>query len=238
MTDIRHCSIHRIPRQARINITHILQQRRIHPRGFMKKATCLILCLCCALPLLFAQEAEEPQDTPQENIEVLDFKPIRAGDKYMKIGIGLGVPLFNTSNKKFAIPTKMYPGPKILLGMHFYVTDGLSLGGDLNLEFYTTIGKNLLFELPLQFTVAYTLAYKRWRFPMGIGIGGAVLSYLESKAFGLYINPFFSFYYQYNPEWSFGGELNWAISSEFRKNNDYSRAHNNLGISFVVRYHY
>ena len=64
------------------------------------------------------------------------------------------------------------------------------------------------------------------------------MSYLENKTFGMYINPFVSFYYQYSPDWSFGGELNWAIATEFRKNINYARANNNLGISFSVRYHY
>lgn len=198
-----------------------------------------LLVFCSLFSSAFAQDADKPQETPPDSgLEVLEFKPIRTGDKYIKIGLGLGTPLFNTSNKRFAIPTKMYPGPKIFVGMHFYVKDGLSVGGDLSFEFYTTIGKNLYFNVPISFAVGYTPTYKRWRFPMGIGVGGIFMSYLENKAFGLYINPYASFYYQYSPDWSFGGELNWAITSEFRKNADYARANNNLGISFSVRYHY
>lgn len=204
----------------------------------MKKIICMFLCFFCLFTVLSAQDSKQSDGVESSDIKVLEFKPVRAGDKYMKIGIGLGVPLFNTSNKKFAIATHQYPGPRIFLGMHFYVTDGFSLGADLSFEFYTTIGKNLLFTLPMQFTIAYTPTYKRWRFPMGLGIGGVFVSYLGSKTYGLYLNPFFSFYYQYSPDWSFGGELNWAILTEFRKNNDYTRANNNLGISFSVRYHY
>lgn len=211
----------------------------------MKKIICLSVLFFCTFFLILAQDLGS-DDNPSSNennktesgIEVLNFKAIRRGDKYMKLGIGVGVPLFNTSNKKFAVLPRLYPGPRIFLGMHFYVTDGLSLGADLSFEFYTSIAKNLLFILPVQFTLAYTPTYKRWRFPVGIGIGGAFMSYLGSKAFGLYINPFASFYYQYSPEWSFGGELNWAITTEFRKKKAYSRANNNVGISFSVRYHY
>lgn len=205
----------------------------------MRKLLFLLCCFFIVFVGAFAQDAEVPQETPSASEpEVMEFKPIRSGDKYIKLGIGLGVPLFNTSNKKFAIPTKIYPGPKIFIGMHFYVTSGLSLGGDISFEFYTTIGKNLYFNVPITFTIAYTPVYKRWRFPMGIGIGGLFMSYLENKTFGMYINPFASFYYQYSPDWSFGGELNWAIATEFRKNINYARANNNLGISFSVRYHY
>lgn len=207
---------------------------------FMKKIFVLFFC-CFSCFCLSAEDVVAPEDGEddfQTEIAVEKFKPIRAGDKYIKLGLSLGVPLFNTSNKKFAIPTKMYPGPRILLGMHFYVTDGLSLGGDLNFEFYPTIGKNLFFTVPISFVVGYTPTYKRWRFPMGLGIGGVFMSYLNSKTFGLYLNPFFSFYYQYSPEWSFGSELNWTINTEFRKKANYSRGNNNLGISFTVRYHY
>lgn len=205
----------------------------------MKK---ILLCLCClcVAGLLFAQDIEEPPETPPDSndIEVFSFKPVRAGDKYIKMGIGLGVPLFNTGGGQFAHKTNMYPGPKIFGGLHFYVTDGLSLGADLSLEFYPTLGKNLYFCVPVSFAVTYTPTYKRWRFPMGMDIGSIFMSYLGNKTAGLYINPFFSFYYQYSPEWSFGGELNWDMTTEFRKNRHYQRIQNKVGISFSVRYHY
>lgn len=171
-------------------------------------------------------------------MEVQQFQPIRKGDKYVKLGIGLGIPLFNTSRGKFAIKTKMYPGPKIFAGMHFYLTNSFSLGGDISFEFYPTIAKNLYFALPISLTFGYTPTYKRWRFPMGMSIGGCFQSYLGRKYFGMYFKPFFSFYYQYSPEWSFGGELNWAITPEWRKETKYNRVHNNLGISFAARYHF
>lgn len=204
----------------------------------------LVLFSLCSLSFAFGQDLPSTEDdvpsqqAPTENIEAMKYKPVRAGDKYIKVGIGLGIPLFNTSSKKFAIKTNIYPGPKIFVGMHFYVTDGLSLGGDLSFDFYPTLGKNLYFNVPFSFAIAYTPTYKRWRFPTGINIGGVFMSYLGNKTCGLFINPFFSFYYQYSPDWSFGGELNWAITTEFRKERGYSRANNNLGISFSVRYHY
>ncbi|MBQ7611905.1 MAG: hypothetical protein IJU92_02405 [Spirochaetaceae bacterium] len=206
----------------------------------MKKVFCFFVCLF-SLTLLYAETIisfNEAEQDPDESITVLDYKPIRAGDKYVKLGIGLGIPLFNTSGTQFAIKPNMYPGPRIFVGMHFYVTDGLSLGGDLSFEFYTTLGKNLYFAVPFSFAIAYTFTHERWRFPLGINIGGIFMSYLGSRTCGLYLNPFFSFYYQYSPEWSFGSELNWTITTEFRMNKKYIRANNNLGVLFSVRYHF
>lgn len=207
----------------------------------MKKVLCFFLLCLFGLSVLSAEtiialnETEPPVD---DSIKVLEYKPVRAGDKYVKLGIGLGIPLFNTSGEQFAIKTNIYPGPRIFVGMHFYVTDGLSLGGDISFEFYTTLGKNLYFAVPFSFAIEYTLTHERWRFPMGINIGGIFMSYLGSRACGLYLNPFFSFYYQYSAEWSFGSELNWNIVTEFRRDVKSIRAHNNLGVLFSIRYHF
>ncbi|PIE97379.1 MAG: hypothetical protein CR988_08100 [Treponema sp.] len=188
-----------------------------------------------------ADNTEQPAEGDEEDgktLQVYEYKPIRKGDKYIRGGVGLGIPLFNTSRQKFAINTKMYPGAKLMLGIHFYLTNSFSLGADMSFEFYPTIAKNLYFALPISLTMAYTPTYKKWRFPMGCGVGFAFQSYNTLKYYGMYLKPFFSFFYQYSPEWSFGGEFNWAITPEWRKNTEYNRIHNNFGIAFAVRYHF
>ena len=83
----------------------------------MKKII-LFLCIITAFSFpLFA--AEEDTETGSKKIDgSAVFQPVRKGDKFMKIGLSLGIPLFNTSLEKFAIPTHMYPGGAINAAGH------------------------------------------------------------------------------------------------------------------------
>ena len=57
----------------------------------MRKLLFLLCCFFIVFVGAFAQDAEVPQETPSASEpEVMEFKPIRSGDKYIKLGIGLG----------------------------------------------------------------------------------------------------------------------------------------------------
>ena len=66
----------------------------------------------------FAQEAAETQEpeTPsaQAPIAAYVYEPIRKGDQFIRMGLQLGIPLFNTSPEKSAIYSKIYPGTDAL----------------------------------------------------------------------------------------------------------------------------
>ncbi len=205
----------------------------------MKKII-LFLCIITAFSFpLFA--AEEDTETGSKKIDgSAVFQPVRKGDKFMKIGLSLGIPLFNTSLEKFAIPTHMYPGGAINAGFGYYVLNGFSLGGTLSFQFYPTLAKNLYFAVPITFDMTYTFAVAKWRFPLGIGIGGAFQSYSgnQGKYFGMIFRFDAETYYQYFPEWSFGGGLSWNVLPQWYKTKEYNRTGNILTLSFAARYHF
>ena len=145
---------------------------------------------------------------------------------------------FLTVPTKIAIKPNMYPGGSISLGYSYYLTKGLSLGGEIDLDFYVTIGENLLFLLPIIFDVGYTFTAGKMRFPLSFGIGGNYQAYNEARYFGMFFRPRAGFFYQYSPEWSFGGELSWEIIPQWYKPASNNRTGNFLGISFAVRYHF
>ncbi len=177
---------------------------------------------------------------PSEPDGTVLFQPVRKGDKFMKIGASLGVPLFNTSRKKFAINPKIYPGGTIDLGFGYYVLNGFSLGGSLSFQFYPTVSKNIYFAVPISFDMAYTFALKKWRIPLGAGIGGAFQSYngAGSKYFGLMAKANAGVYYQYNPNFSIGGNLDWMILPQWYKDTTKNRIGNFFHVAFSVRYHF
>ena len=206
------------------------------------KRYCLIFLFFAAIGIASAQDVQEPHDSEPPNeqppITAYAYEPIRKGDQFLRIGLQLGIPLFNSSPAKIAIKPNMYPGGSISLGYSYYLTKGLSLGGEIDLDFYVTIGENLLFLLPIIFDVGYTFTAGKMRFPLSFGIGGNYQAYNEARYFGMFFRPRAGFFYQYSPEWSFGGELSWEIIPQWYKPASNNRTGNFLGISFAVRYHF
>lgn len=203
----------------------------------MKKLFVLLLFFSI-FSIIYAQEnEEEEEDSPSINT-VQVYQPIRKEDKYIKMGVSLNSPLFNTSNKRFAIPTKIYPGGSFYFGFAYFLTNGFSLGVSLSFDFYLTLGTNLYFAVPFTFDMMYTFAVGKWRFPLGMGIGGDFQTYNSTKYFSLIFRPETGFYYQYSPDWSFGATFSWCIVPQWYKNRDDNRTGNILGISFAARYHF
>jgi len=196
------------------------------------------------LSIVYAQEGVDDglvQEEPEVNRapdSVKVYQPTRKEDKYIKMGLTLNIPMFNTSGAKFAIPTKIYPGGGFYFGFGYFVTNALSLGGTISFDFYITLGTNLYFSVPFTFDILYTFSYAKWRFPLGIGIGGNFQTYNETKYFSLFFKPEAGFHYQYSPDWSFGATLSWNIVPQWYKRREYNRTGNILGLSFAARYHF
>lgn len=206
------------------------------------KRCCLLLMLSITLLPASAQKAAEPHEsntsTAQTPITAYVYEPIRKGDHFIRMGLQMGVPLFNTSAKKFAIKTNIYPGGSIFLGYAYYLNHGISLGGDLAFSFYPTLGSNLYFSVPFTFNTGYTFAITKFRIPLTFGIGGNYQAYNNTRYFSLFFRPQAGFFYQYSPEWSFGGELSWDIVPQWYKDRKFNRIGNFLNLGFAVRYHF
>lgn len=207
----------------------------------MKRTYTLIFMILFVSILCHAQESGGAEGGEQNKLDATDlFQPIRKGDKFIKIGLSLGVPLFNSSNEKIAIATKMYPGGTIDAGFGYYVTNGLSVGLSLNFQFYPTLARNLYFSVPITFDLGYSFAVSKWRIPLGMGIGGSYQSYNGNgaKYFGMIFRFEAGLFYQYSPEWSFGGDLTWSAVPQWYKNRADNRTGNFFNIRFAARYHF
>ena len=199
--------------------------------------SCFLIISVFLIPIFAQEEAEAPSNSKIDGTAV--FRPVRQGDKFIKVGLSLGVPLFNTSAGKFAIKPNIWPGVSINAAFGYYILDGFSLGGTISFQFYPTLAKNLYFAVPITFDMGYTFAVGKWRIPLGGGIGGAVQSYNGNG--GQYFGMIFRFdagtYYQFSPEWSFGGDVSWNVIPQWYKDKSNNRTGNFLGISFAARYH-
>ena len=63
--------------------------------------SCFLIISVFLIPIFAQEEAETPSNSKIDGTAV--FRPVRQGDKFIKVGLSLGVPLFNTSAEKFAI---------------------------------------------------------------------------------------------------------------------------------------
>ena len=206
------------------------------------KRCCLLFFFAIMIWDVLAQDAADTQDTEQPStqtpITAYVYEPIRKGDQFIRLGLQLGIPLFNTSPSKFAIKTNIYPGGSIFLGYSHYLTKGVSIGGDLAFAFHLTLGSNLYFAIPFTINSGYTFATGKLRIPLTLGIGGDFQSYNGTRYFSLFFRPQMGIFYQYSPEWSFGGELSWDIVPQWYKEKRYNRTGNFLNIGFAARYHF
>lgn len=185
------------------------------------------------------EEAQKPEEQPtQPAITAYTYEPIRKGDQFIRMGLQLGIPLFNTSPEKFAIKPNIYPGGSIFLGYSYYLTKGVSIGGDLAFSFFLTLGSNLYFAIPFTFNSGYTFAIGKFRIPLTFGLGGDFQSYNGTRYFGMFFRPQAGCFYQYSPEWSFGGELSWDIVPQWYHEKQFNRTGNFLNIGFAARYHF
>lgn len=187
--------------------------------------------------------AAAPEQTPgaqpaQTPIAAYVYEPIRKGDQCIFMGLQLGVPLFNTSSQRFAIKTNIYPGGSIFLGYTYHLTNRISLGGDVAFAFYPTLGSNLYFAIPFTFNTAYTFAVGKLRIPVIFGIGGDYQAYNGTRYFSPLFRPQAGVFYQYSPDWSFGGVLSWDIVPQWYKDRSLNRAGNFLNLGFAARYHF
>ena len=73
---------------------------------------------------------------------------------------------------------------------------------------------------------------------MGKDLNGDFQSYNGTRYFSLFFRPQAGVFYQYSPEWSFGGELSWDIVPQWYKDSSFNRTGNFLNIGFAARYHF
>ena len=95
--------------------------------------SCFLIISVFLIPIFAQEEAEAPSNSKIDGTAV--FRPVRQGDKFIKVGLSLGVPLFNTSIEKFAIKPNIWPGGTINAAFGYYILDGFSLGGSIGFQF-------------------------------------------------------------------------------------------------------
>lgn len=192
-----------------------------------------VLALAGLIPAM-AQES----DTPAKPDSTFVYEPIRKGDQFIRMGLGLGVPLFNMSSNGVEPSTNIQLGGTGIIGYSRFLNSKIALGGEIAFSFNPTLGDNLFFYLPITFKATYAFVYKRIHIPVSLAVGCAFQTYNTTNFFGPIIKPEIGAYYQFSPDWSYGATAAWNIIPQFYKNGDGNRTGNILDVALGVRYHF
>jgi len=217
----------------------------------MKKA--LALSLMCFMVLNITLHAQEEDDYYQEGQGEYDWygdlpSLYSAGDKTFNISPGITIPalFINKDPSKFDDKKVLsYPehnfnrtGGAGALAFNYFINSNVFLGGEIGGQFIGTLAKNTSYIIPIGFRSGYQFLVWRLEIPLTMVIGIAPQTLLNYGYAGLFIKGGPAVFYRFNPDWSFGVDLNWAWfpqwTSQPKKN-----AHGNfIQIFLSARYHF
>lgn len=203
----------------------------------MKRFIFILLCMCMTIYFLSAQADEYPTDGEEQDSS-FDFTAIRRGSQYIKLGLGLDIPLLMQTPDGVKNPDNINIGGSGCIGYYYYFTPHFSLGGELNFQFNTTLAENVLFRLPILLRPSYTFTIGKIHIPIGLGLGGTFESYDSKTYFNVTVQPEIGVYYIFNPEWSFGAAVSWDVVPQWYSDSEYNRVGHFLNTYIGVRYHF
>lgn len=203
----------------------------------MKRFTLIFICICILLHSAFSQADEYPSDG-EESASSFDYISIRKGSQFIKLGLGVDIPLLMQSSGGAEYPDNINVGGSGCIGYYYYFTRHFSLGGELNFQFNTTLAENVLFRLPILLRPSYTFVIGRVHVPIGLGLGGAFQSYDSRNYFNVTVQPEIGAYYIFSPEWSFGTSVSWDVVPQWYGDSDEDRTGHFLNVYIGVRYHF
>ena len=94
----------------------------------MKRLILFMLCFTLCFSA-FAQEIDSDYV----------FRASQAGDQYAHVNLSLNIP-----NK----PEQLKLGGSGSLGYHYFITDNITLGGNISFSYLSTIGENFFYFIP------------------------------------------------------------------------------------------
>lgn len=197
-----------------------------------------VIALCCAVFLLssavFCQETEEDDDR-----FAVEYTMNEPGDQFINIGLMVTFPINFGGSFPLYRGGQLSTGGAGLIGYHRFLTSWFALGLDVSFGYNPTIGENMFTYVPffLCFTVQPT--YKRFEFPVTMGVGAAVESYLNRTYFpGLVLKPEAGIFYRANPSWSFGAKGNFMYMPQWYDDSQYNDNGNFASFMLAARYHF
>ncbi|MCR4823320.1 MAG: hypothetical protein K5873_10685 [Treponema sp.] len=209
------------------------------------------LAFFCSLFMLSAfafadEEIDTNTDIDQENPEQEEAQPIKAsenlneaGDQYIKIGLMATCPLNFGGTFPLYKDGQMAIGGAGSLGYHRFITSWWAAGIDVYFGYHPTIGENIFTYIPIVVNTSLQPTFKKFEFPLTVGIGLAMENYLSRTYFpGLVLRGSAGAFYRATPSWSFGMELDFMCLPQWYDDSKYNDAGLFGSLLISARYHF
>ncbi|GHV13655.1 hypothetical protein FACS189491_08890 [Spirochaetia bacterium] len=207
-----------------------------------------ILFLTAGVVPVHAQESEFPEEEPDydENIPLESdwsgYVPnlYSLGDQLFIISVGITIPtvFIGETGTLFSGVGQINVGGAGSLSYNYFLGSHVFVGGELQGMFASTIGKHMLFIVPITARVGYQFVFKRFEFPFALGLGIAPQKLLDFGYLGFFLKPTASAYFRFNPDWSFGLNTAWWWIPQITADRSKSVYGNFFEITLSARYHF
>ena len=168
-------------------------------KDFNKKIILLLTLLIFISGSLFAASDDEDVDDIDTYVESYSL-----GDQMFIINAGLFIPLFFFDRGGDVMKTNLTLGGNLSFLWQVFLSNHISVGGELGGMFALSPNKHVLYMIPLTVKATYWFRFYPFEIPISLGLGGN-LSILEEAAHIDFIaKPQVGFYWNFNEEWAFG----------------------------------
>ena len=192
-----------------------------------------------------APETNNPTDDidADDSTEDITLKPTEnlnePGDQFIKISLMATFPLNFGGSFPLYREGKLSIGGAGSLGYHRFITSWWAAGVDVYFGYHPTIGENIFTYIPLVINTTIQPTFKKFEFPITVGIGAAMENYLSRTYFpGLVLRGAVGAFFRATPSWSFGLEGDYMYMPQWYE--DSSKNDYGLFASLVLsaRYHF
>ena len=196
------------------------------------------IAICCTVFLFSTAVFSQEQDEDDDRFAV-EYRMNEPGDQFINIGLMVPFPLNFGGDFPLYREGQLSTGGAGTIGYHRFLTSWFAVGLDVSFGYNPTIGENMFTYVPFVFCFTVQPTIKKFEFPITMGIGAAVESYLNNTYFpGLTLKPEAGIFYRVTPSWSFGIKGNFMYLPQWYEDSENNDHGNFSSVVIAARYHF
>lgn len=196
------------------------------------------IAICCTVFLFSTAVFSQEQDEDDDRFAV-EYRMNEPGDQFINIGLMVTFPLNFGGDFPLYREGQLSTGGAGTIGYHRFLTSWFAVGLDVSFGYNPTIGENMFTYVPFVFCFTVQPTIKKFEFPITMGIGAAVESYLNRAYFpGLTLKPEAGIFYRVTPSWSFGIKGNFMYLPQWYEDSENNDHGNFSSVVIAARYHF
>ena len=196
------------------------------------------IAICCTVFLFSTAVFSQEQDEDDDRFAV-EYRMNEPGDQFINIELMVTFPLNFGGDFPLYREGQLSTGGAGTIGYHRFLTSWFAVGLDVSFGYNPTIGENMFTYVPFVFCFTVQPTIKKFEFPITMGIGAAVESYLNRTYFpGLTLKPEAGIFYRVTPSWSFGIKGNFMYLPQWYEDSENNDHGNFSSVVIAARYHF